>query len=32
VYLSSAMRSLFILVFAGCLLCSRTCGALSYTH
>ena len=31
VYLSSVMRSLFILVFAGCLLCSRTCGALSYT-
>ena len=32
VYLSSVMRSLFILVFAGFLLCSRTCGALSYTH
>ena len=32
VYLSSVMCSLFITLFAGCLLCPRTYGALSYTH
>ena len=32
VYLSSVMCSLFITLFAGCLLCPHTYGALSYTH
>ena len=32
VYLSSVMCSFFIILLAGCLLCPRTCGALSYTH